>query len=158
MKETLARYKPTLVSISSSEERTWFVCFTKYDGNAPWWLHPFIDPLWGHVFIVCQLGNNVLIMNPNKKGTELDMKFCEEGGVLSAEFVADAMHDIGASVLKFTHVPDVLKLSTVWAPSCVTAVKSVMGFNSNALTPRQLVTALCKKGAMLYTPTKKVID
>lgn len=130
----------------------WFVAFTSYRGRNPLY-RIFLRRGFGHVFAFTKLEGAVLLLDPQEGGVfTTTIPEPEPGchGQNLSVFIAG----LKAALPEMTLVriaakpPQTRKHLSMFMPSCVTAIKSILCRQTWALTPYQLYKSLRKAGGM----------
>jgi len=120
------QYRQTQASASLIEPdfcHTWYVGFGR-GVNLSKWQKLFCKPEWSHCFCFAQVGPFTQVINPTTERLEVGLRD------ISADAFAEQMIEEGWKIIKITHSPERMKYKSVWSPSCVTVVKTVLGFNT----------------------------
>lgn len=118
------------------------------------WQKPFLrNSPWKHVSIFSQTGPWIQSVNPSKMGIGLDVLYLEAdfSYFLDADEYAKLWVKKGASIIKIDVLPTprgILKRAFSLVPSCISAVKHVMGFHDYSLTPNQFYQSLLAQGGI----------
>lgn len=133
----------------------WFVAFTSYRGRTPLYRR-FLRRGFGHVFAFTKLEGTVLMLDPQQGGVfittipEVTPESRKAGGQNLSVFITGlkaALPEV--TILQvLAKRPSTRKHLSMFLPSCVTAIKSILCRQNWALTPFQLYKSLLKAGAL----------
>lgn len=130
--------------------QNWYIVFRSYQGNS-WILRNILKSGFGHVSIIKQVGNMLIVIDPLTTSIDIDII-----RPISIEHI-------------FMHIPDDMKVLNIslpkqnkliishfanYLPSCVTCAKALLGVRSWSLTPYRLYKNLQKLGAINVQPNK----
>lgn len=128
--------------------RKFYLVFTAGDDQR-WWLRPFTRPSHRHVAVYMQMGKDVARVDPQMEGWTVDLLYSKDQSPLRVEDVAWALAAKGYLVLPYESKgfsrQRVAGLGTM-LPTCVSAVKMVIGRKSFEFTPYQLAKGIRKEG------------
>lgn len=130
----------------SSEDRPklWYVIFNKAQ-YLPFWQRLFLrnhPEDMTHITLINPVTeSHALVINPGPYSTDITLREFDEG-------VHKRLAEIScnSSIISIIHTPDKAKNVSYMIPTCVSVVKYVLGFNSNAVTPKGLYNDLLAKG------------
>lgn len=127
--------------------REWYYIFYEPPALASSWRRFFVrkhDPDFWHVCVAWPVtGKHIAILDPVDRHADLRFYECDTS-------VEEYFLQLGKTcpVLRYRAVPQNTLNITMLAPTCVTFVKYVTGFNSFALTPYGLYSELLERGAV----------
>jgi hypothetical protein len=135
-----------------SESYSWYVGFYRYE-ELKWWERLFTSQEWGHCFCFSQLGPFVQIVAPNRDGIRVGIQSSPDGTAMSIDEYARFMYNNGVTIVKIEHIPEELNYRSIFAPTCVSAVKTILGYNTSmfCLSPKAFCIDLLKHGGELLT-------
>ncbi len=136
----------------------WFVAFTSYRGRNPLYRY-FLPRGFGHVFAFAYLAERTVVVDPCEGGIWLAATIAQpnknDSGLgitppILASVMLDSMADVSLIRVK-SRVPNNYKHWSMFIPSCVTAIKSLLCCHSWVLTPQQLFKYLLATGGIALT-------
>lgn len=147
-------YRQTHRSLSlldNAYSHTWYVGFGECN-SIPSIYRMFCKPEWSHCYCFAQVGPFVQVINPGWDRVEVGLKTEDDGTPLSADEYARRLNEErGHTIIKLTNCPERLRYKSIWGPTCVSFVKTILGYNTGWLefNPRRLFVHMMKNGAEL---------
>lgn len=138
---------------ASASSRLWYLVFMPNTGKIPWYQRMAIRnhaDTFGHVMMISPLTDtHIQVVEPNVDFVNIELRELDTTWMVEMLRLSKMY-----PVLEWIAKPDGTHNPTLVIPSCVTAVKAVLGLKSWAVTPKGLHDYMLKNGAEVITVRK----